>query len=303
VEAGLRHGLLMLDPLGRGTDFLLRFRNAEQVAVIPVAAPEEAAERLRAAGLASFGDWAGPGLLTLTLAFAGLPPRIAETRDLPVAMEILAARVAAASGAVLHDFAAAGSLGAAIAARAASPELGAAAIGGLHIGMASAEAWAAAVREHPEAVAGAFYAGLPEHARRFGVTPRCDAGLVADIRAFGLRPAPQNAYAACLAPLLASGEDPLAGRVAEITALRFLPDLTPEELRFDLQDRHGRPLEEPREGLMVWVGRDPAPGGWPGLLELRAEFARMAPGDPRGERGTLLALTLRRHVPPDDSGS
>jgi hypothetical protein len=302
LEAGLDHGLKLRDPVNRERGFELRFRNAEAVEVIPVGGTEAGA-RLRAAGLASFGDRAGAGSLALTIAFAGLPPRIPEMRDIPVSVEILSARVQAASGATLHGFEGVGSLAAARAARSAPPVLGAAEVGGLRIGMSAAEAWHAAIRSHPEPFGGAFHAGLPEHARRFGLRPDCSAGLVADIRAFGIPLAPQHAYAACLVVLLGEGEDALAGRVVELTGLRFLPDVTPEELRFDLQDRFGPPLAELAEGPLVWVGRDPAAGGTEGLLELRAAFVRVAAGGPGGEPGSLLALTLRRHRPAEDAGS
>jgi hypothetical protein len=165
------------------------------------------------------------------------------------------------------------------------------------------EVQATAARDLPERSDGAFFDVLPERARRFNVRPDCSAGVVADIRAFGIPLAPEDSYGACLAIVPGAADDALAGRVAEITRLRFLPGATAVEVQADLQERFGPPLEELGRGRLAWVGRDPVAGAPHDLLELRAEYVRVLEGGPRREAGLLLALTLRRHVPGGDDGS
>jgi hypothetical protein len=300
LDLGPRPALPLRDPTDRRRGFELRFRNAGAARVIPVPDADAAAMLLRDAGLASFGDRAGAGTVRLTVVFAGVLPRVAEVQAIPLSVEILSAAVEAASGAALHALDHVGSVAAA---RAAPPTLPDAAIAGLRIGMPLEEVQATAARDLPERSDGAFFDVLPERARRFNVRPDCSAGVVADIRAFGIPLAPEDSYGACLAIVPGAADDALAGRVAEITRLRFLPGATAVEVQADLQERFGPPLEELGRGRLAWVGRDPVAGAPHDLLELRAEYVRVLEGGPRREAGLLLALTLRRHVPGGDDGS
>ena len=301
IAIGSRPVFSMRNPAG-GRAFELRFRNAAAIRAIPTPDPDAAAALLRGAGLASIGGWAGPGLVRLTVAFAGVLPRVAGVEAVPVLLEILSATVETSAGAVLHAFERTGSARAAAARRAAPPVLHSADLDGVRIGMALPEAAAIASRAFPERFGGAFFASLPDHVRRWGIRPDCSAGVVADIRAFGIPLAPEDSYAACLA-ISPGGPEGLAGRVAEVTRLRFLPGASAAEVRVDLQERLGPPLEELSEGQFVWVGRDPSASLPEGLLELRAEQVRVSEGGPRREEGQLLALTLRRFEPDEDNGS
>jgi len=303
LELGPSPALLIRDPTDRTQQFELRLRNADGLGVIPVADAEAAAALLRSGGLAPYRDRAGYGTLTLTLAFAGVLPRVAEVEAWPLSAEILSATVEGPSGETLHAFDRVGTVAAAASARAATPALRTTAIGGLRIGMPVDQAEEIATRELPERFDGAFYDMLPELVHRFGVRPDCSAGVVADIRAFDIPLAAEDSYGACLAFGAGGPDGALAGRVTEITRLTFQPGATEAEARADLQERFGPPLEELRSGQLVWVGRDPAAGEAEGLLELRADYVRVAQGGPRREEGMLLATTLRRHAPAADDGS
>ncbi len=302
VDFAPRPVLPLRDPLG-GRPFELRFRNADAIRAIPAPDPDAASELLRGAGLASIGDWAGPGLVRLTLVFAGVLPRVAEVEAVPVLAEILSATVESAGGTVLHRFRQVGSAAEAAELRGRPPVLRQADLDGVRIGMALPAAEAAASRAFPDRFGEAFFAGLPEQARRHGVRPDCSVGVVADIRAFAIPLAPEDSYAACLAFVPGAPEGPLAGRVAAVTRLRFLPGATDAEIRADLQERLGPPLEQLAWGQLVWVGRDPSGSVDHGLLEVRAEHVRVPEGGPRREEGQLLAVTVRRFEPGEDNGS
>ena len=169
--------------------------------------------------------------------------------------------------------------------------------------MPAGEARRVALAAYPEPLGFAFYDGLPEAARQGARQAECSEGLVADIRAFALPLRPEDSYAGCLAAFAGLPGDNLAGHVAELTEIRFLPGALPDELRTQLEERFGPPLEVLPGDRLVWIGADPEEGGWDGLLELRATFVRVAEGGPRREPGMLLALTLRRHMPPGGEGS
>ena len=289
------------DPTGQSGGFMLRFRNADAIAVIPAANADAAAELLQGAGLASFGDHAGYGTVMLTFVFARALPQAPEVAEAPLSTEILSARVKSAAGVMLHHFDRVGSVAAAVAAREAGPPvLRKADIFGLRIGMTRDEARAAVSRDHLEQLGPAFYDRPPKTSRRRGRgAPECSSGLITEIRAFGVPLAPENSYAACIAPALAGPGDAMAGHLAEVTGIRFLPGAEPERVRRQLEERFGPPLEEVEERL-IWIGRDPAGGAWDGLVELRAEFVQVAQGGPEREPGVLLALSLRRHLPMQD---
>jgi hypothetical protein len=303
IDLGARPSLVLRHPGDPDHPFELRFRNAHAVTVIPVPGAEAAEGLLRGAGLTPRIGWSDPGSVTVTFMLAGLLPRIAEVNEIPFAAEILTARVTTMSGRVLHVFDRVGSPAAAAASRIARPALSDARIGGLRLGIPLEQAWAIVARTLPERLGDAAFDVLPDHARRFGVRPNCSAGLVADINAFGIALAPQDSYGMCLSITAAGPDDPLAGRVAGITSLRFLPGATEQEARADLQERFGPPLEEVLRGQLVWVGLDPAPGATDALLEVRAEFTRVAEGGASREPGLLLAVEIRRFVPRTDPGS
>jgi hypothetical protein len=302
VDIGDDPRLTLRHPLG-GRPYELRFRNADDIRAIPAPDPDAAAALLHGAGLASIGDWAGPGLVRLTVAFAGLLPRIAEAEAAPVLVEILSARVESAGGAALHDFGRIGTTARAAAHRAGPPALRGGDLAGVRVGMTLAEAEAIATRAFPERLGGAFFDGLPDRIRRFRVRPDCAAGVVADIRAFGIPLGVEESYAACLAISEEGPDRAPTGRVSEVTLLRFLPGANDAEVRADLQERFGRPLEAPQPGEFVWVGRDPAGDPTEAPLELRAAHVRVPEGGPGREEGHLLALTLRRFRPAPDSGT
>lgn len=304
LRAGVLRGLSLRDPTDRNRGFVLRLRQAGAVTVIPTADEAAAASLLQAAGLASLGDWAGMGRITLQFVFAGVLPKVAEASDAPVIGEIIGARVESQAGVALHAFRSLGSrMAAAAARRAGPPVLARAELAGLRIGMPLAEAEALALRGHPDRLDQAFFDRLPEAARRGLGRPHCSAGLVADLRAFDLPLAPQDSFASCLALVVGEEGDPLASQVTELSQLRFLPDAAPGAVRQELVQQFGPPLEELADGRLVWAGRDPAQGAGAGLLELRATFVPVAEGGPQREAGILLALTLQRHVAPEQSGS
>jgi hypothetical protein len=298
------HGVPLRDPTAPGRVFSLRFRNADALGVIRVPDGHAAASMLQGARLASLGDWAGHGAVTLTFVFAGVLPQAPEADEVPLSVEILSARVETVAGEVLHVFRRVGTHEAAAAARQAGPPpLRSAALAGVRIGMTGGEARRVALAAYPEPLGFAFYDGLPEDARNGPRRPDCSGGLVADILAFGLPVPPEDSYLGCLAVFTALPGDPLAGRVAEIAEIRFLPGGLTEELRTQVEERYGPPLEELGDDRLIWIGADPEEGGWDWLLELRATFVRVAEGGPRREPGALLALTLRRHLPPSGDGS
>ncbi len=311
LDLGAPRGLFLRDPTGRGHGFILRFRNAQEIGVIPVASAAAASALLREARLAAYGDWAGRGIVTLTFAFAGLLPRLPEIPEALLSAEIVEAQVQSATGETLHVFDGVGSVMAAAAARQAGPApLRTAELAGLRIGMPLGEAWRLASQTHPERRGWAFFDRLPEVARRGFRGPDCSAGLVADIRAFDLPLSPEDAYGACIALSGGTADDPLAGRLTEVAQISFLAGALPDEVHAQLEERFGPPLEELAEGRLVWIGQDPAaPGASPGtdpatgLVELRAEFVRVAEGGPKGQPGMLLALTLRRYQPSSAYGS
>jgi hypothetical protein len=302
VDTAPLRGVFLRDPTGRLPGFHLRFRNVEALSVIPAGEAEEAAGALRRAGLASVGDWAGMGRVTIRFAFAGAAPRLSATEEIGLLAEILSARVEGPAGEALHVFPRIGSVAAAAAARQAGPApLREASLAGIRIGMAMEGAGAAARAAHPVAFGDAFFDGLPDAVMRGLGRPDCSAGMVADILAFRLPLAAEDSFGACLALRPGDPAGELAGEVAEIAALRFLPGALADEVRTDLQERLGPPLAETPWGELVWVGPEAA-AGTP-LLELRAIFARVAEGGPAREPGALLAMTLRRYVPPAEDGS
>ncbi len=298
LRAGALRGLSMRNAADRSLGFTLRFRNAAAVSLIPATDAEAAAAMLQRARLASLGDWAGRGALTIRFVFAASLPLLPELGDATVLAEIVSAEVTAESGVALHRFAPAGARQAAAAARrAGAPELAVAALSGLRVGMPLPAAQATAIRGYPQARSTGFYEGLEEGSR--GVRdPACSSGLVADLRAFGLPLAPEDMFGACIA---FQPEDPagsLAGHVAEVEELRFLPGMAPDALRRELEAQLGPPVAELPTGQLLWLGRDAEAGARSELLELRADFASLAEGGPRREPGTLLALTLRRRAMP-----
>ena len=304
LRFGALSGLLLRDPSDRERSFSLRFRNTRDIGVIPTGDADEAADLLQNADLASLGDWAGSGTLTVTFVFAEALPQAKEIEAAPLSAEILSARVETASGELLHVFDPVGSRQAAAAARLAGPPtLRVASLSGLRIGMPLLEARAEALRSHPEPLGQAFFDSLPDAIQRGLGHPDCSAGVVADMRAFNVPLTPGNFYRACVAPTAAGPEDPLAGLVVEVAEVRFLPGAKLEEIRSDLEARFGPPLEELADGQLVWIGQDPADGSSNELLELRATFINVAQGGPQREPGVLSALTLRRHEKPsaDDS--
>ncbi|MBP0445317.1 hypothetical protein J8J14_11055 [Roseomonas sp. SSH11] len=311
LRAGGLRGVFLRDPTDGSRGFSLRFRNADALGVIPAADAEAAARLLQDAQLASLGDRAGTGGITIRFAFAGALPQAEEVKDAPVLAEIVSAQVDSAAGLPVHGFRSLGSLSAAARSRRAGPPvLAEADLAGLGIGMPLAQAQAAARREYPESLGQAFYEGLPELVRRGRGQPECSTGLVADIRAFELPVAPEDSFEGCIAFSASPEEDPAAAEVARVVQLRFLPGALPDEVRQELEERFGPVLEELPTGQLLWIGRHPAQGAArgaargaaPGLLELRAEFVRVAKGGPDRVPGTLLSMTLQRHAPEDGSG-
>ncbi|WP_338664160.1 hypothetical protein VQH23_03140 [Pararoseomonas sp. SCSIO 73927] len=290
LRSGVFRGLSMRDATDGGRGFTLRFRNPDAIRTIPAAGPQAAGKLLEDAGLASLGNWAGPGTLTIDFVFAGALPLLADLHDTPILAEIVAARVESDAGRPLHRFTSVGSRAAAAEARrAGAPPLRNAELAGLRIDMPLAEARRAALREHSQPLASGFFDAPPRPERRDAPAPRCSRALVADIRAFGLPLAPGDSYAACLSFTAESAE----GDVSEITWVRFLPGASPAALRADLEREHGLP-EELTNGEIAWIGGDPGRADRRALLEMRADMVELQEGGPERGPGTLLALTLRR---------
>ncbi|MBP0495845.1 hypothetical protein [Roseomonas indoligenes] len=296
LRTGVFRGISMRDATDGERGFTLRFRNPDAIRAIPAADSHAAGALLQNAGLASLGNWAGPGVLVIDFVFAGTVPALPELKDTPVLAEITSARVETREGRPLHSFASVGSRSSAAAMRRAGfPPLLGAELTGIRIGMPPEEARRLALQGHPQALASGFFSEARQGAAD---APRCSRGLVADIRAFNLPLAPKDSYAACIAFTAGDGD----GGLSEVTWLRFLPGTTPALLREDLEREHGMP-EEPMNGGILWLGRDPERKGLPELLELRADMAELQEGGPEREPGTLLALTLRRlPLPAEDGG-
>ncbi|MCR0984568.1 hypothetical protein [Roseomonas populi] len=298
LRSGVFRGLSMRDATDGERGFTLRFRNPETIRAVPAADSRAAGTLLQDAGLASLGNWSGPGILVIDFVFAGAMPALPELKDTPVLAEIVSARIETREGRTLHSFASVGSRASAAALRRAGfPPLQGADLAGLRVGMGAEEAKRLALRDHPQALVSGFFNGAPE-SRRDAAAPRCSRALVADIRAFSLPLSPEDSYAACLA--FASGD--AGSDVSEVTWLHFLPGTSPATLREELERDHGIP-EELTNGELLWLGRDPGRTGAPELLELRADMAELQEGGPERGPGTLLALTLRRvPVPAGDEG-
>jgi hypothetical protein len=292
-DAGLIQDWVVHDPSQPGRAVRLRFRDTQAIGTIPAADRAAAAALLEGAGLIPFGDWAGRGRLTVTFVLAAALPRLAEVEAPAVAVEVLTARLEGPSGVVLHALVWPEARAAARRARSAGlPPLGLAALGGLAPGMAWEEVAPPAGFADQRGLA--WFAGLPEAAQG-PRAPDCSAGVVADIRAFGIPLAPEDSFAGCLAVALDADQ----ARVESVTELRFLPRALLAEARTDLQERLGPPLEELPHGQLAWVGRGPGDA----LLELRADMVRVAQGGPGREPGVLLALALRPYRPPGEEGS
>ncbi|SHK25638.1 hypothetical protein SAMN02745194_04560 [Roseomonas rosea] len=299
LRTGALRGISMRNAADRNLGFTLRFRNGAAIGTIPTTDADAAAAMLQRARLASLGDWAGRGVLTIRFVLAASLPLLPEMGDAPVLAEIVSAEVEAESGMRLHSFASVGSRQAAAAARrVGTPALAAADLSGLRIGMPLAQAGEVALRHYPEARPTGFYADLPEAATRGAREPKCSSGLVADLRAFDLPLAPEDSYGACITFQADDPAGAMAGHVGEVQELRFLPELTPEALRRELEQRFGQPVAELPTGQLLWIGRDAEAGARSGLLELQAEFVSLAEGGPRREPGSLLTLTLRRRAVP-----
>ena len=297
LDVGAFRSAFAKDPTGRSGGFLLRFRNAEAIGVVPTADAEEARALLQTAGLDPDPRRPSHGLVEVTFALAGVLPKAVEVRENSLAAEILSARVVSATGRPVHHFDRVSSVAAATARRGAGPPiLKAAEVHGLRIGMALDEARAAALRRHGTQHGSAFYSGLPGEARGGSGFPECSSGVVATVRSSGVPHSPEPPYAACVAFWTAGPGDRMAGRLTAATGVRFLPDADPGEVRRGLERSFGPPLEE-IGGRLVWIGLDPAAGARDGMVEIRAEFARLAQGGPARYPGVVLALSLERHMP------
>ena len=304
IESGGLRRLALRNPINPDQRFSLRFSNADAVAIVPATDANSAAQLLQNVGLASLGRWAGHGRITVTFALTGVLPQVRESDGPPVTAEILSAVVESVTGQPLHVFSRLGSRAAAALARSSGPPtLPTASLSGLRIGMPVSEAQDLALQSHPVPFAGAFFDQLPSAAVRGVGQPDCSAGVVADLLAFSLPLAPEDLYGSCLAVAEGDLEDAPSGRVREVTEVRFLPNLNHNDVRNMLEERFGSPLEDLGNGRLVWVGQEPGEAKAEGLLELRANFIPVMEGGLARKPGVLLALTLRRHVPPSEDGS
>lgn len=291
LRSGLRHGFSMRDVTGGIRGFSLRFRNADAIGFIPAADADAGAKMLQQAGLRSLGAWAGEGVLTIELVFASALPVIPELPDAPLLANIVSAQVES-RGRSLHSFAfPEASAAAAASRRDGYPPLQRVELSGLRIGMTLPEARSLALRQHPQALATGFYDGLADEPE-LGM-PRCSGGLVADLRAFSLPLAQKDTYTACIAITPGDDAGPLAGRVAEVVQVQFLPGISAAEVRGRLEHDYGIP-EELANGQLLWFGRDPGHEGPSELLQMRADLVELEEGGPQLKPGVLLSMTLRR---------
>lgn len=297
LNVGAFRSAFAKDPTGQSGGFLIRFRNAEAIGVVPAADVGEARALLRTAGLDPDSGRPSYGLVEVTFALAGVLPKAVEVRENSLAAEVLAARVVSATGQLLHDFHRVSSVAAATARRRAGPPvLKAAEVHGLRIGMTLDEAQAAALRGHGTQHGSAFYAGLPGGTQGGSGFPECSSGVAATVRSSGVPLSPEPSYAACVAFWTVGPGDRMAGRLTAATGVRFLPGADPEEVRRGLERSFGPPIEE-IGGRLIWIGLDPAAGARDGMVEIRAEFARVAQGGPKRTPGVVLAVSLERHMP------
>ena len=309
------------DPTWRTDGFILRFSNAEAVRTVPVADEGEADERMATAGFDPRFDDGWDGVLELRFVFGGVLPRPSGLRGAPVAARLLSARLVSRDGEVVHDF---GTIGQGIPRR-GLPVLATAKLGGLRLGMPLAEARAALPALRATSAGYGMFEGMAAGVRRDPRAPRCDIGIVADLRAFGQAAPPRYSFRHCIAlrasvpepveqpekptsrsagpigagPASRTDEPEAVEQISEVTVLRFLPGLLPEAVRRQLERRFGASVTSGK-GKITWIGQDPdAPGpdGQAPMVQLTAEFVALAEGGPDHEPGVLLGLQMQPYRP------
>lgn len=288
--------------------FGLQFRNAEEVAFLPVGEVTAARNFAQRYGLNTQYDNAGDVVAELAFRLAEVPPSLDGGTTI-VRADIVAARVLTRTGQPMWDFGptAAGRAPAPqVAAPGTPPMLKAADVQGIRVGMPVAEGTGIATRTYPTGQGGRWFRNLKPDAAssssnlgtdrqfRCGLDPlslndesmRRQLGESTDVTV-------ANASEACIGIDEDHKYNPGAAPViARITSGQQLNGTTAEAARQALVEKYGPPTYTRGGGkVLQWIGRDPARTDG-GQVSVTARI------DTRREGGVLLGVEAKPYVDP-----
>ena len=296
-----------VDP-GTYKNYGLQFRNAEDIALLPVGDVTAARNFAQRHALNTQYENAGEVVAELAYRLAEAPPAV-DSGTTIVRADILAARVLTRSGQPMWDF------GSTVAGRAptqeaaalgALPALKAADVQGIRLGMPLAEGKGIASRAYPEEQSGRWFRNLKPGvaSERFNLGNQGEVRCGLDPLSFtsaGMRETGAstetpvaNTSEACVGIDQDQKSNPDAAPViARVTSGQRLDGGTAEAVRLALTEKSGPPTYTRGNGkTLQWIGRDPAVVGG-GQVSITARI------DVRREGGVLLGVEAVPYVDPN----